>query len=128
MSTTKSRTDFFFLYRAWSVWPGCPAALRLIVQTPPPSLSLSHTHTHTHTPLQTFPLLLPGASTSSRHESPLAAKGGTMWSRMVSGNLAIFGIFYMPQIYDMGLTALLPLRRKACRGFFSPLKIRRLWV
>ena len=30
------------------------------------------------------------------------------------------GIFYMPQIYDMGPTALLPLRRKACRGFFRP--------
>ena len=30
------------------------------------------------------------------------------------------GIFYMPQIYDMGLTALLPLRRKACCGFFRP--------
>ena len=26
----------------------------------------------------------------------------------------------MPQIYDMGSTALLPLRRKACRGFFCP--------
>ena len=32
------------------------------------------------------------------------------------------GIFYMPQIYDMGPMALLPLRRKACWGFFSPLK------
>ena len=33
------------------------------------------------------------------------------------------GIFYMPQIYDMGPTALLPLRRKACWGFFfSPFK------
>ena len=32
----------------------------------------------------------------------------------------------MPQICDMGPTALLPLRRKACWGFFSPLKIRRL--
>ena len=31
----------------------------------------------------------------------------------------------MPQIYDMGPTALLPLRRKACWGFFT-LKIRRL--
>ena len=28
------------------------------------------------------------------------------------------GIFYMPQIYDMGPTALLPLRRKVCWGFF----------
>ena len=26
----------------------------------------------------------------------------------------------MPRIYDMGLTALLPLRRKACWGFFRP--------
>jgi len=26
----------------------------------------------------------------------------------------------MPQIYDMGPTALLPLRRKACWGFFRP--------
>jgi len=30
------------------------------------------------------------------------------------------GIFYMPQIYDVGPTALLPLRRKACWGFFRP--------
>jgi hypothetical protein len=30
------------------------------------------------------------------------------------------GIFYMPQIYDMGPTALLPLRRKAWWGFFRP--------
>jgi hypothetical protein len=30
------------------------------------------------------------------------------------------GIFYMPQIYDMGPTALLPLRRKAFWGFFRP--------
>jgi hypothetical protein len=36
------------------------------------------------------------------------------------------GIFYMLQIYDTGPTALLRLRRKACWGFFSPLKIRRL--
>ena len=32
------------------------------------------------------------------------------------------GIFYMPQIYDMGPTALLPLQRKACWGFFFALK------
>jgi hypothetical protein len=30
------------------------------------------------------------------------------------------GIFYMPQIYNMGPTALLPLRRKAYWGFFHP--------
>ena len=41
------------------------------------------------------------------------------------------GIFYMPQIYDMGPTALLPLRRKACRGFFRPKKsdgFGRVWT
>ena len=32
------------------------------------------------------------------------------------------GLFNMPQIYDMGPTALLPLRRKACWGFFRPEK------
>jgi hypothetical protein len=30
------------------------------------------------------------------------------------------GPFYMPKIYDMGPTALLPLGRKACWGFFRP--------
>jgi len=30
------------------------------------------------------------------------------------------GIFYMPLSYDMGLAALLPLRRKVCWGFFRP--------
>ena len=30
------------------------------------------------------------------------------------------GIFYMPQIYDMGPTALLPFQRKVCWGFFRP--------
>jgi hypothetical protein len=29
------------------------------------------------------------------------------------------GIFYMPQIYDMGPPALLPLWRKVCWGFFT---------
>ena len=29
-------------------------------------------------------------------------------------------VFYMPQIYDMGPMALLPLRRKACWGLFRP--------
>jgi hypothetical protein len=46
---------------------------------------------------------------------------------MVSGNFAEItpflrhlGIFYMPQIYDMGPTPLLSLRRNACSGFFRP--------
>jgi hypothetical protein len=32
----------------------------------------------------------------------------------------ITGFFNMPQICDTGQTAFLPLRRKACRGFFRP--------
>ena len=36
------------------------------------------------------------------------------------------GMFYMPQIYDMGPTALLPPQRKACWGFFRPEKFWRL--
>ena len=36
------------------------------------------------------------------------------------------GIFYMPQICDMGPTASLPFQRKACWGFFCPGKSWRL--
>jgi hypothetical protein len=66
-------------------------------------------------------------------ERPLAAKGGTIWARTTAGTFAwmstsnfYLGIFYMPQIYDMGPTALLPLRRKARWGFFRPEKSWRL--
>ena len=40
------------------------------------------------------------------------------------------GIFYMPKIYDMGRTALLPLRRKACWGLFPPFLVKfiPLWL
>jgi hypothetical protein len=34
----------------------------------------------------------------------------------------LVGFFYMPQIHDMGLKALLPLRTKACYGSYHPLK------
>jgi hypothetical protein len=37
------------------------------------------------------------------------------------------GIFYMPQICNMGQTALLPFRRKACWGIFR-LKNRMAWA
>jgi hypothetical protein len=49
-----------------------------------------------------------------------------LWARILSGNLPKWwlprhlGIFYMPQIYDMGPTALLPVQRKACWGLFRP--------
>jgi hypothetical protein len=35
-------------------------------------------------------------------------------------NFACAGVFYTPQICDVGPTALLPVRRKACCGFFRP--------
>jgi hypothetical protein len=34
--------------------------------------------------------------------------------------IMLVGFFNMPQTYDMGPTALLPLRRKACYGFYHP--------
>ena len=55
-----------------------------------------------------------------------AAKGGIVGEKFVrefclnSDFHLNLGIFYMPQIYDMGPTILLSLRRKACRGFFRP--------
>jgi hypothetical protein len=55
-------------------------------------------------------------SLSVHPKRPVAAKGGTVWVRIMRH----LGIFYMPQIYDMGQTALLPLRRKACWEFFCP--------
>jgi hypothetical protein len=39
--------------------------------------------------------------------------------------IVLVGFFNMLNIYDMGPTALLPLRRKACCGFLSPLNIHR---
>jgi hypothetical protein len=65
-----------------------------------------------------------------RRERLLVAEGGTLCGREMFGREfdfnVILGIYYMPQICDMGQTALLSLRRKACSRNFSPLKIRRL--
>jgi hypothetical protein len=72
------------------------------------------------------------SSSSMQPERPLAAKGGTVWARIMADNFAYMstsfhlGIFHMPQIYDIGPTALLALRRKACWGFFRPEKSWRL--
>jgi hypothetical protein len=81
----------------------------------------------------TFQTPLLGAPTPTDAFRTLAAEAGTT----MSGNRPVnsaknvdfhvhFGIFYMPQIYDMGPTALLPFRRKACLRVFPLLKIRRL--
>jgi len=91
----------------------------LIVHTPHPTAVL----------VWTFPRSPPGTATSPTTREILVAKGG----RELAGNFAWncdfhvnSGIFYMPQICDMGPTALLPFRRKACWGFFRPEKSWRL--
>ena len=49
------------------------------------------------------------------------------WEFCLNSDIHVnLGIFYMPQIYDMEPTALLPLRRKACWGFSRPKKSQRL--
>jgi len=72
---------------------------------------------------------------NSRHQvSPTSettrgnpSSGRWNYGREISGNFAesgdfhvTFDFFYMPHIYGMGPTALFPLRRKACWGFFGP--------
>jgi hypothetical protein len=85
----------------WSPEIGSTAACRLIVHTPcvfnVPTLTARRLHVTTTLEI-------------------LAAKGVTCWARNFPG------IFYMPKIYGMGPTALLPLRRKSCCGFFRPEK------
>ena len=45
----------------------------------------------------------------------------TVWQFCLNSDFHVnLGIFYMPQIYDVGPTAILPLRRKARWGFFRP--------
>jgi hypothetical protein len=80
--------------------PGCITACRLIVLTL----------------LCKFPLAPPGAPTSMTWETSSRERGNCGWE--MTGDFAdsggfhvIVGIFYMPQICDMGPTALLPLWR-----------------
>jgi hypothetical protein len=61
-----------------------------------------------------------------RRERPLAAEGGTLCGREISTISSrildfhvVLEIFYMPQIYDMGQTALVPLRRRLAEDFFA---------
>jgi hypothetical protein len=67
------------------------------------------------TPLN-FPPSSPEALHIRRRERPLLARGRTMREKCptIANSTAIVGFFYMPQSCDMGPTALLPLRRKAC--------------
>jgi hypothetical protein len=71
-----------------------------------------------------FPLSSPEANHVKRCERPLSPKGGTMGEKCPIK--FSHTIVTSTQTCDMGPTALLPLRKKACLGFFSSQKIRRL--
>jgi hypothetical protein len=87
----------------WGPESGCTAACRLIVHTPcvfnVPTFTATRLHVTTTLEIQQRKVELVGRETSDN----LAES---------SEFHATLGIFYMPQIYDMGQTALLPLRRK----------------
>ena len=98
----------------------------------------THTHAHAYTPMLCYVvgsrrLMPPDAlerkaycrSYLHRQVSPpetLVVKGGTTWARngpviwtkSCDFHAYTLGIIYMPQICDMGQTALLPFRRKVC--------------
>ena len=57
---------------------------------------------------------------SSERRNYLGEKRPVLFTESCDFHAYTFGFFYMPQISDMGQTALLPFRRKACWGFFSP--------
>jgi hypothetical protein len=62
--------------------------------------------------------------TSNRERGNYVREMSGEFCRQIASSTIFEGIFYMPQIWDMGPTALLPFRRKACWGFFHP----RTWV
>jgi hypothetical protein len=82
---------------------------------------LQPTEAYCTNPVLVSPFSSPEALHFNRRERPLSAKGGTIgekcpikFSHIIATSTVIVGLFYMPQICDMGQTALLPLRRKAC--------------
>ena len=67
--------------------------------------------------LWSFLLAPPGVSTrdpSSERRTYLGEKWSVISTESCDFHAYTFGFFYMPQICDMGQTALLPFRRKAC--------------
>ena len=67
--------------------------------------------------LQSFLLAPPGVSTrdpSSESRNYLGEKWPVIWTESCD----FHAYTYMPQIWDMGQTVLLPFRREACWGFF----------
>ena len=78
------------------------------------------------------------AFATSRLQEILAAKGGTTWARMADEfcpKMPDFHVTFRDLLHAvnlrMGQTALLPLRKKACWGFFRPEKSNgfgRVWT
>ena len=89
-------------------------SLRLIEQTLVFSISYLHRQ------------VSPPETPSSERRNYLGEKWPVISTESCDFHAYTFGFFYKLQICDMGQTALLPFRRKACSGFFSPWKIRRL--
>jgi hypothetical protein len=81
-----------------------------------------------HWCLQAYCILTPEFTPSSPealHTKLSASEGANYILRNLANKSVIFGrtrFFYMPQSWDMGQIILLPLRRKACYGFFQPEK------
>ena len=79
-------------------------------------------------------LIVPTCTARCLHQRPysterrnyLGEKWSAIWTESCDFHAYTFRFFYMPQIRDMGQTALLPFRRKACWEFFRPEKIQRL--
>jgi hypothetical protein len=92
-----------------------------------PPIVLQPLETYFTKPPLVSPFHLQRCSTSTGVRDLLSAKGGTMgekclikFSHTITTSTLIVVFFYMPQSCDMGPTALLPFRRKACWGFFRP--------
>ena len=109
---------FFLVIRAQSICPRCTAAYRLIVRPlspAPPDFRCSHFRHQ----------VPPHPYDTTDPSSERWNCGRESWPIILPKCRLpryVLGIFYMPQICDTGLTALLPLRRKACWGFFRPEK------
>jgi len=74
---------------------------------------------------QASPRVSPRESTQRRKVELWDVKCPRILPKMPTSTLYL-GIFYMPYSYDMGLTALLLLKKEGVLRIFPPLKIRRL--
>jgi len=110
----------FFVIRAWSICPRCTTAYRLIVRPLSPC-DCRRSHFRHQTPPRPYDAKDPSSERWNCGQECWLV----IFAEMLTSMLHL-GIFYMPQICNMGPTALLPLQRKACWGFLRPEKSWRL--